>query len=815
MVNKENLIFLLGPTNTGKTHYAIERMLAYNTGIIGLPLRLLAREVYDKVSKKVGKLKVALITGEEQIKPVTAKYFITTVEAMPEEKFFDFAAVDEIQLCTDLERGHVFTNRLLNLRGELETLFLGSDLMEKVLKSIFPQAIFLKKKRRSKLSFIGKKGLLGLPKRSAIIAFNSNDVYSIASRIKNMKGGAAIVMGSLSPLTRNSQVSMFEEGTVDYIVATDAIGMGLNLDVNNVSFSSLNKFDGKENRFLKNNEIGQIAGRAGRNFANGTFSTTLNCYNLTSSSIKAIENHNYDSAEFLYWRQGNLDFSSLYDLLKSLEKKSSDSRLIKTQNKRDENTLKYLSGISAVKVRLNNKENMKLLWDISTIPDYFKNLDSVFSDLLIKIFCSIVDEGVLDTSWAILETKKLQNLEGSIDMLTFRLAKTRFWNYISNRSQWTNNNLNLRELALETEKLLSDALHERLTNEFVDKKLKVFLKEFNISKSLDIRIKNNEFLLLNNTVIGEISGLQVKIYDEKSLFKNKFLKTEISVKAKLLIEDYAKSIIYDPELKISTNNNSELFCNNKKIASIYKGESLLSPNLIINNNKYLSHATYIKLLKRINHEIKIKIRSVFWQQDYNPKVESSAIKSILFYLNQGLGIFKYSEYENNHLNLNKKEKNQLEKKGIIFGQKYIYYSSIISDENREFRWLLGNIYFKGKSTKEAPKNRIIYNAVELSEKALCLSGYVKINNIAIKIDYLESVFNKIYRKNRKIFYFDYVILNELNLSPSILFNILNFLGFLKIVGTSYVSYWILNKRNNKLEKKYDENSPFYILKKLQ
>ncbi|MDC3024620.1 helicase-related protein, partial [Alphaproteobacteria bacterium] len=456
MDENQNIIFVLGPTNTGKTHYAIQKMLTYSNGVIGLPLRLLAREVYEKVVKKVGKLKVSLITGEEQISPSTAKYFITTVEAMPTKKSFDFIAVDEIQLCNDFERGHVFTDRLLNQRGKLETLFLGSDSMEMILLSLFPKCAVIKKKRRSNLYFAGKRGLLSLPKRSAIIAFNFNDVYSIASRIKAIKGGSAVVMGSLSPQTRNSQVSMFEEGTVDYIVATDAIGMGLNLDIKNASFSSIKKFDGRENRFLKDAELGQIAGRAGRNILDGSFSTTLNCQNLSYKSIKAIETHNYPATEFLYWRDSNLDFSSLYSLLRSLEKKSNDPRLVKTQNNRDENTLKYLSNLKLVKERLYNKENVKLLWDISTIPDYFKNLDNLFSDLLVKIYCSIVDKGFLNVTWAISETKKLQNLEGSIDMLTFRLAKTRFWNYISNRTHWTENSQELKKLALETERLLSD-----------------------------------------------------------------------------------------------------------------------------------------------------------------------------------------------------------------------------------------------------------------------------------------------------------------------------------------------------------------------
>ena len=612
MNENENIVFVLGPTNTGKTYYAIEKMLTYSNGLIGLPLRLLAREVYDKVVEKVGKLKVSLITGEEQISPSTAKYFITTVEAMPIEKSFDFIAVDEIQLCNDFERGHVFTDRLLNLRGNLETLFLGSDSMEKILKSLFPKSNVLKKKRRSNLSYLGKKGLLSLPKRSAIIAFNSNDVYSIASRIKAIKGGAAIVMGSLSPQTRNSQVSMFEEGTVDYIVATDAIGMGLNLNIKNASFSSIKKFDGKVNRFLKNSELGQIAGRAGRNILDGSFTTTLNCENLSSKTIKSVESHKYDDTEFLFWRESNLDFSSVYSLLRTLEKKSTDPRLIKTQNKRDENTLKFLSNLKLVKEKLSSQDSIKLLWDISTIPDYFKNLDNVFSELLVKIFCNVIDNGFLNTAWAISETKKLQNIEGSIDMLTFRLAKTRFWNYISNRVHWTNNNQDLKLLALETERFLSDALHERLTNEFVDKKLRFFLKEYNLKKSLEVKIDNNNEIFLNKKTIGKISGFSVKIYDEKSLFKNKFLKDEISKQAKLLIEKYANKLISSKHLSIYFDAEGDLFFNSNKIGYLARGETLFNPKIFINNNHYLSQTKYEKILEKLDIDIKKITHSIFW-----------------------------------------------------------------------------------------------------------------------------------------------------------------------------------------------------------
>ncbi|MBV68810.1 MAG: hypothetical protein CMJ08_03300 [Pelagibacterales bacterium] len=813
MDENENLVFVLGPTNTGKTYYAIEKMLTYPNGVIGLPLRLLAREVYEKVVNKVGKLKVSLVTGEEQISPTTAKYFITTVEAMPTEKSFDFVAVDEIQLCNDFERGHVFTDRLLNFRGNIETLFLGSDSMENILKSMFPKSSILEKKRRSKLSFIGKKGLLSLPKRSAVIAFNSNDVYSIASKIKALKGGAAVVMGSLSPQTRNSQVSMFEEGTVDYIVATDAIGMGLNLDIKNASFSSIRKFDGKENRFLKDSELGQIAGRAGRNIEDGAFSTTLNCQNLTNKTIKSIETNNYQAIEFLFWRESSLDFSSVYNLLKSLEKKSTDPRLIKTQNKRDENTLKFLSSLKLIREKLFCESNIKLLWDISTIPDYFKNLDNIFSDLLVKIYCNIVDSGYLNTPWAISETKKLQNLEGSIDMLTFRLAKTRFWNYISNRTHWTKNNQDLKQLALETERLLSDALHQRLTNEFVDKKLRIFLKEYNLKKSLEVKINPNNEILLNERAIGKIYGFLVKIYDQESLFKNKFLKIEVSKKVKLLLEQYASHFINN-NINIIIDREGDLYVNLNKIGYLWKGKNLLEPKIIINNNHYLNQSTYLKILEKVNLEIKKKIYIIFWNPELSSKINNRKIHSFLFSLDKNFGVVNLNDPKNDLIKLSIDEKKSLFKNNIIFGKSHAFYKSLVLKNYKDIRWALGSLYFKGKIMKMPPNVNVLVDIKNISENLLHLIGYIKIKNMAVKVSFLEKIAIFIFRRKKSMYYFDYCFLYKFKISSFILHDILMFLGFTKIAGTSNVSYWIKQKIKN-YKSTYDKDNPFYVLKKLQ
>ena len=364
--SQSKIIAVLGPTNTGKTYMAIEKMLEFNSGIFGFPLRLLAREVYDKCVDKVGSEKVALITGEEKIIPNSAQYFICTVEAMPKEKVVDFVAVDEIQMCGDRERGHIFTDRILNSRGEVLTMFLGSQIMKNMISQIIPETKFFEHQRFSKLSYNGHKKISRLDRKSALIAFSIEEVYAIAELVRRQKGGAAVVMGSLSPKTRNSQVEIYQSGDVDYLVATDAVGMGINMDIEQISFSNIKKFDGKKTRRLRTTEISQIAGRAGRYKTDGNFGVTGTCENLEPDEIERIENHKLDDIKFLYWRNANLDFQSPENLIKSLEQRPASKNFIKISDSIDENVFKYLTRDQKLKV---SGKNLELLWECCQIPD--------------------------------------------------------------------------------------------------------------------------------------------------------------------------------------------------------------------------------------------------------------------------------------------------------------------------------------------------------------------------------------------------------------------------------------------------------------
>jgi len=811
-----NVTFILGPTNTGKTFMAIERMVSYDNGIIGLPLRLLAREVYDKIVVKKGKLNTALITGEEQIIPPRARYFICTVEAMPTDKLVDFIAVDEIQLCNDYERGHIFTEKLLYARGNIESLFLGSDNIEPIIKKLFPHSKIIKKKRRSKLSYIGKKSFFSLPKRSAVVAFKTIDVYNIAARIKAQKGGAAVVLGALSPQTRNSQVGMFEAGEVDFIVATDAIGMGLNLNIDNVSFASLEKYDGKKERSLKKNEIAQIAGRAGRNEKDGYFSNTPQTGQLSKQLIDSIEQNVFDPINFLYWRNKSLEFTSVESLLKSLNEKSNNPLLIKTLNIRDENILKHLSVNTEVIKYISDYECIKILWEISKIPDYMKSIDFENSGLLVKLFLNLVQNGKIDYKWVKHEVTKLQNLEGTIEELTFKLSKTRFWNYISNKNQWFDNNLDLKEFAKETENILSKALHEKLIAEFVDSKLNILVKEISLNKDFVVIINSKKEIVLNKKIIGKIIGVKAKLYDLESYKKNKIIYNRIIAKISDAINSYIATILKKKHLRLQIKENLSVFFDGNKIASIYKGDNIFKPKLIISNNQFITKANYILLKEKIENNLGYSIREAFKEQTINIKTSNQSLKAIIFSLQENLGIVKINKVEHFFKSLKPDDLIVLKKNNIKIGNHFIYYNpSVLNKENKIIRWILANLFIKKGDSSILPDKRIFFNKRKISDLALSAAGLIKLKNFVIELSFLEYVYDLFLSEEKEIYHFNFYHVRKLKISFAALYEILQYYKLKKIAGTSFLTYWKKIEEPFYIKKQYDKTNPFYILKKLQ
>jgi ATP-dependent RNA helicase SUPV3L1/SUV3 len=476
------LAAILGPTNTGKTHLAVERMCAHSSGMMGFPLRLLAREVYDRVVKLKGPNQVALITGEEKILPKDARWFLCTAESMPMERDFAFVALDEAQLGADPERGHVFTDRMLHARGREETMILGSEALAPMVRALLPKAEIIGRPRFSTLSYAGPSKLSRLPPRSAIVAFSADQVYAVAEMLRRMRGGAAVVMGALSPRTRNAQVAMYQAGEVDYLVATDAIGMGLNMDVTHVAFAGLSKFDGQRRRRLKPSEMAQIAGRAGRHQRDGTFgSLTLEgelMSEFAPEEIEAIEEHRFQPLERLFWREGDPDFRSVDGLIRSLEQRPSRPELKAAPEAIDLAVLKRLAEDPEVRSRAAGGERVRRLWAACGLPDFRKTGPEHHSRLVSRIYAHLTEgSGRIPHGWYGEQLARLDNVQGDIDTLADRIAGVRTWAYIAHRADWLAEPDVMAERARAVEEKLSDALHERLTQRFVDRRTSVLMRD--------------------------------------------------------------------------------------------------------------------------------------------------------------------------------------------------------------------------------------------------------------------------------------------------------------------------------------------------
>ena len=497
---------VLGPTNTGKTFYAVDRMIGHASGMIGFPLRLLARENYDKLVAKLGAGQVALITGEEKIIPAHARYFCCTVEAMPLERDVDCLVIDEVQLAGDRERGHIFTDRLLHARGRQETLFLGAETMHRVLKKLFPDAELIRRSRLSRLSWAGSKKVTRLQRRSAIVAFSAADVYRLAELVRRQRGGAAVVMGALSPRTRNAQVELYQNGDVDFLIATDAIGMGLNMDINHVALAQDVKFDGRHMRHLSASEIGQIAGRAGRHVTDGTFGVTEEARVLEPEMIDAIESHVFPVVHALYWRSRNLDFSTIGALKRSFEAQPPYSFMSRKADAVDQLTLQTLCERSDIVALANSPGRIRLLWDVAQIPDFRNTMTDSHVVMLAHIFDSLARNGELATEWVANQMQHLDRIDGDIDTLMTRIAHIRTWTYITHKNGWTEAGQNWQDLAKSIEDRLSDELHNRLTQRFVDRRAAHLSRKLKESTVLMTSVKLDGTVLVEGEDVGSLHG---------------------------------------------------------------------------------------------------------------------------------------------------------------------------------------------------------------------------------------------------------------------------------------------------------------------
>ena len=781
MKNPPNkIIALLGPTNTGKTHDAIENMLEYETGIFGLPLRLLAREVYDKCVEKIGIKKVALITGEEKIIPSNARFFICTVESMPKDKVVDFIAVDEIQMCGDKGRGHIFTERLLNSRGQKMTMFLGSQIMKNIIRDLVKDVEFKKKERFSKLTYSGYKKISRLDSKTAIIAFSIEEVYALAELVRRQKGGAAVIMGSLSPKTRNSQVKLYQSQDVGYLVATDAIGMGLNMDIDQIYFSNLKKFDGKKTRRLNLVEISQIAGRAGRFKNDGNFGTTGDCDNLNSDEIEKIEQHNLPDIRMLYWRNSNLDFENELKLISSLELKPNNKNLIRSNDSVDESVLRYL--LKRGRENILYSKNLELLWECCQIPDFEKKAYGQHIAIIDKVFKFLsTRKKRIPNEYMKEQLKGLEKNHGNIDVLANRISNVRTWSYVANKKNWVENSDYWIQLTKNIEDNLSDKLHEELTRSFIDKKISILSRNLKQDIILKTDIDSKNQVLIDGQLIGELKGLKFNVEfsantldsDIKSIKKaaRKGIEDEITKRVNLIIN----------EKNIYLENDNKIYWRKNPIAIVRKGSNYLTPEVEIIADDVLQGALrnnfglFLKewLTNHINTELKDLLNLI------KIKVKNQYLRALIFQIYEGNGILKRNTIEHIVKLISRDERKKLWSMGIKLGRYHVYLPRMLKPKAVTLRVNLWRLFYDVESKTEIPQFGLNFLINQnFNKRFLLLCGFENFKDFFVRVDMLEKLFINILEKTKnKKFKVNSEMMNLLGCTKDNFFKLMQFMNY--------------------------------------
>lgn len=694
-----NVIAILGPTNTGKTHLAITSMLSHNTGMIGLPLRLLAREVYDRVIKLKDKSQVALITGEEKIIPKNPNYFICTVEAMPRDLRVDFMAIDEIQLAADPHRGYIFTNRLLNYRGNKQTMLLGAETMKDIIGRLLPDVNFVTRPRFSNLSFSGQKKLSRLPHKTAIVAFSADRVYEIAELIRRQKGGAAVVLGALSPRTRNAQIALYQKGEVDYIVATDAIGMGLNLDIDHVAFAATRKFDGKRTRHLNNSELAQIAGRAGRFKNDGTFGITSLVNHLDEDSVHAIEQHEFEPITHLHWRSNILDFSTIHNLIISLNRPSEIQGLVRTDTAIDQATLEYLTKDEEVMHYAKGGAANKILWEVASVPDFRKLILAEHATLVSHIYRNLMQNGHIDTDWFAKQVSYSDNVDGDIDALSNRIAHIRTWTFIANRPNWVLDVGHWRNVTRNIENRLSDALHERLTQRFVDKRTSLLMSRLREKEEIMADVTNAGQVQVEDETVGNVIGLQFILDTTDDQAQEKALRSASLKQVSAEVERRIEQITTEQPTKLTINDDGQICWNDGSdaehptlhpIARIEAGDATLNPYTSVITNEYISAADE----KRLGDFVKAWLKSEIDTHLSNliklndPENITGLARGVAFQLVENFGILVRDEVNDDIKALDQDARKQLRRFGVRFGAYHIFIPQLLKPAPTKLLMLL-------------------------------------------------------------------------------------------------------------------------------
>jgi ATP-dependent RNA helicase SUPV3L1/SUV3 len=741
---------VLGPTNTGKTHLAIERMLGHQSGLIGLPLRLLAREVYDKIVARIGPRDVALITGEEKIKPDNPRFYVCTVEAMPREVEVDFLAVDEIQLAADPDRGHVFTDRLFHSRGVSETLLLGAQTMADPIRELVPGANFIARPRLSKLTYSGQKKLTRLQSRSAIVAFSANDVYAIAELIRRQRGGAAVVLGALSPRTRNAQVALYQSGEVDFLVATDAIGMGLNLDVDHIAFAGSRKFDGRNHRDLTPSELAQIAGRAGRHLNDGTFGVTADVEPFDQELVNKLENHDFEPVKLLQWRNTQLDFESVDRLKESLRQVPGHARLARARTADDLEALDLATNDPRIAELATSAAAIRRLWDVCQVPDYRKVAPASHAELVATLYKYIMsDEGLIPEDWFSGQVEQADRTDGDIDTLSNRIAHIRTWTFVSNRREWLKDPDHWQAKTREIEDRLSDALHEQLTQRFVDKRTSVLMKSMRDKDSLFAEIEKDGRVVVEKHYVGKLEGFS---FTPDAAAAGVHGKAARNAAAKVLVHELAARadrLGAAPDTAFTLTKEGQIIWEHQEIGRLSASDNVLLPAFTLFSDEHLAAVDKANITNRLEtwlaHHIEVRIK---------PLVEiakadeiSGLARGIAFRLRENFGVLKRDTIADEIKSLDQEGRAQLRKYGVRFGAHHIYFPLLLKPAAADLLllfWLLkhgGEHDLAPSAVSEAPRQGLtsVPRNPAIPEAFYRAAGFHVCGPRAVRVDMLERL----------------------------------------------------------------------------
>ncbi len=740
---------VLGPTNTGKTHLAIERMLAHSSGLIGLPLRLLAREVYNRCVERVGPKEVALVTGEERIKPANPRFWISTVEAMPRDLDVAFAAIDEVQVAGDFERGHVFTDRLLNIRGREETLVLGAATMRPLVEKLLPGADIVQRPRMSVLDYAGEKKITRLPRRSAIVAFSADEVYAIAELIRRQRGGAAVVLGALSPRTRNAQVELYQNGDVDYLIATDAIGMGLNLDVDHIAFASDKKFDGYQYRQLTASELAQIAGRAGRATRNGTFGTTGRCPPFDDETVQRLVTHDFEPVRVLQWRNSKLDFRSLRALAESLSVPPNQDGLTRAPTADDVRVLERLSREEDVTSFAANPAAIERLWQVCQVPDYRKVALAAHAEMIQTLYGFLMREGRIPTDWFSGQVALADRTDGDIDTLSNRIAQVRTWTFVANRDDWLDDPAQWQGITRGVEDKLSDALHERLAQRFVDRRTSVLMKRLRENAMLNSEISKTGEVIVEGHIIGHLHGFEFAPDTSGASQDAKALRAAAQKALAGEIESRAKRLSEAGDDQFILSNDGAIRWVGEAVAKLTPGEAVLEPRFRILADEQLTGAARDMVDARLTLWLKTHIDKLLGPLLALGKAEdiTGIARGVVFQLVENLGVLERQKVAEEVKGLDQETRGILRKYGIRFGAYHIYLPALLKPAPRTLAlllWALKNGGLEQHGVDQLPgiasSGRTSIAIDPETPKTLYRTiGYRVCGNRAIRVDILERL----------------------------------------------------------------------------